>query len=521
MASDLRLALLTRAKARVPLLVASAALGHLAYPQTDWHLLIWVSLAPVFACAMRRSPWQAFADGWIHGLTFFILLLRWLDYTFQTYSLIPWPITWLPLLGLAGYCALYTGLVAAAVSWLGTRVGTGWALASAPVLWVAAEWLRGHLLSGFPWGLLGYSQASVLPVIQVAEWTGVYGVSFLIAGTNAALAAAAALSWRRAWGGQVALAALLLATVTFGWQLLPSPETGRLRVVVVQPSIDQAQKWDPELLDKSLGIYRALTLKAAEVSPALVVWPETAAPIFLRRDPATLARVRALAGEIRAPVLLGSVDSGQAGDGLPLNSAFLVTKQGIGAKYDKMHLVPFGEYVPLSRLLGFVRGWAEFISDFAAGRHPVVFGDGRAPFGVVICYEGLFPELFRQFVKGGAEFMVNITNDAWFGTTGGPWQHLAVLPLRAVENRVAIARAANTGVSAIIAPSGQIRQSLGLFRRGTIEAQLPLRTRRTFYTRYGDVFAYTCIALAILAGCLGCWRPWASVRPADEKGSEE
>jgi len=161
--------------------------------------------------------------------------------------------------------------------------------------------------------------------------------------------------------------------------------------------------------------------------------------------------------------------------------------------------VPFGEYVPLSGLIGFVRSWAEFISDFGAGEARTVFPLPGAPFGTVICYEVIFPDLFRSFVAGGAGFMVNITNDAWFGRTSGPWQHLSVLPLRAVENRVAIARAANTGVSAFIEPTGRVAEFLPLFERGVLRSQLPLRGRETLYTRFGDWLAYLCAGLSVAA----------------------
>lgn len=490
------LAFLENARLRLPLLLGSALLGVLAYPTVNWHLAIWVSLVPVFASALARTPRQAFFDGWLQGIVFFTLLLRWLDHTFQTYSLIPWPLTWLPILALAGYCGLYTGLVAAAVSWLCRRTGARAGLALAPFLWIGGEWVRGHFLSGFPWGLLGYSQAFVLPVIQVAEWTGVYGVSFLIASVNAWLAGVVGLGWRRAAGGLAAAGALLLLALAVGWQALAARAEGTLRVSVVQPSIDQARKWDAALLAETLAVYRRLTLEAGQTSPSLVIWPETAAPVLLRRDPVTLERLRALSAEVRAPIVLGTVD-GEPGGQRFFNSAFFLTEQGVGARYDKIHLVPFGEYVPLSGLFGFIRRWAEFISELEAGTARSVFGFRDAPFGVVICYEGLFPELFRQFVARGAQFMVNMTNDAWFGETSGPWQHLAVLPLRAVENRVAIARAANTGVSAMIEPSGRIRQALGLFERGVVTERLASRTRTTFYTRYGDLFAYACLGLSL------------------------
>jgi apolipoprotein N-acyltransferase len=163
--------------------------------------------------------------------------------------------------------------------------------------------------------------------------------------------------------------------------------------------------------------------------------------------------------------------------------------------------VPFGEYIPLGWLIGFVRSWAEFISDFDAGNTATVFSLPGAPFGTVICYEVIFPELFRDFVVGGATFMVNITNDAWFGRTSGPWQHLAMLPLRAVEHRVGIARAANTGISAFVEPSGRVSAFLPLFERGLLERHVPLRTRTTLYTRLGDWLAYGCLGLgAVVLG---------------------
>jgi apolipoprotein N-acyltransferase len=500
MAAD-RLATLLVGRVRVPLLVTSSVLLTLAYPTTDWSLFAWVALVPLFASALVRSPRQALGDGWLMGTVFFILLLRWLDHTFRHYSLIPWPLTWLPITGLAAYCGLYFGLVAALVSWLGRRVGAGWSLAMAPFLWVGAEWIRGQILSGFPWGLLGYSQYRQLALIQIAEVTGVYGVSFLLVAVNAALVAALALGIRRALVPGAVAAALLIGTLAFGLARLGVPAPTRtIQAAVVQPSIEQSLKWDPASLAETLRVYTTLTREAGRAEPAIILWPETAAPIFLRRDPRLVAELQVLSQEVRAPLLVGSVD----GDRIGLyNSAFLLTGRGIIAKYDKIHLVPFGEYVPLARVIGFVRRWAEFISEFQAGVAPRIFGEEPAPFGVVICYEGIFPELFRKFVAGGALYMVNITNDAWFGTTSGPWQHLAMLPFRAVENRVAIARAANTGVSAFVEPDGRIAKTLGLFERGVLSARLPLRRGKTFYTRIGDLFAYAALAISAAGLALG------------------
>jgi apolipoprotein N-acyltransferase len=183
-----------------------------------------------------------------------------------------------------------------------------------------------------------------------------------------------------------------------------------------------------------------------------------------------------------------------------LNSAFFLDSSGLRGRYDKMHLVPFGEYVPLKRLLFFVEAIAAEIGDFTPGRQVAIFPMEGSPFGTVVCYEVIFPGLFRRFVAEGASFMTNITNDAWFGDSGGPLQHLQMVPLRAVENDIAIVRAANTGVSALVLPSGRIQSVLPLGTRGTLTGDVPLRRATTFYTRFGDVFAYACAAVS--AGAL-------------------
>lgn len=502
--------LLSRGQVRVPMLVGGGVFLTLAYPTTDWSVLAWVALVPLVASVLVRSPRQALGDGWLLGTVFFVLLLRWLDHTFRNYSAIPWPLTWLPIVALAAYCGLYFGCVTALGSWLRGRLGVGCAMAVLPFLWVSGELIRGRILSGFPWGLLGYSQYRQLALIQVAEWTGVYGVSFVIVAVNTAVAGVALVGWRRMLPAVVAAAALVAGALGLGVTRLGEPSReAAIRVALVQPSIEQSLKWDPAFQRQALGLVTALTRQAARGRPALVVWPETAAPIFLRREPGLLADLRALASEVEAPILLGAVD----GNGPAVyNSAFLLAGRGILGKYDKIHLVPFGEYVPLSGIIGFVKRWTEFISEFEAGSERRVFREFRVPFGVVICYEGIFPELFREFVAEGAGFMANITNDAWFGTTSGPWQHLAMLPFRAVENRVAIARAANTGVSAAIDPQGRIVSTLGLFQRGVREVELPLRSRTTVYTQFGDLFAYAAVALSALALALGGLRRGSPIR---------
>lgn len=497
-----------RAGAGARLLVAAAAgfALHLAYPRPGWDLLGWVSLAPVLGlAATARSPRAAFGEAWLAGLLFFVPLLRWLTHTMTTYSTLGLPLAVGVLLLLAGYLALYWGAVAALLAWLGRRLGRG-ALWLAPPLWVSAELARTHVLTGFPWGLLGYIPYRRLELIQLAAWTGAYGVSLVLILVNTAVAWTLLERTRRAvLAGAAVTVVAIGGAVAVGREPLSVPGGGALpiAIAIVQGNIDQAIKWDRAFRQETLRIYADLTRQVAP-GQRLVVWPEAAVPAYVRYEPAVLASLVLLAGEMRAPLLVGSLDARRDGRAVHyLNSAFLIKERGVEGRYDKMHLVPFGEYVPLKRLLFFVDAIAAQIGDFTPGQAPVIFAVDGARFGTVICYEVIFPDLFRRFVAEGADFMVNITNDAWFGDSGGPLQHLAMVPLRAVENGVAIVRAANTGVSAFVAPSGQIGTELGLGRRGTLRVSVPMRRGSTFYTRFGDVFAYACAAVAAAAVAAG------------------
>jgi apolipoprotein N-acyltransferase len=469
----------------------------LAFPGTDWAGAAWVGLSPVVAQALTRRPRAAFGLGWLGGFVFFLLLLRWLNFTFSVYSAIPWPLVWFPTALLAAYCGLYTGLFAGVLSWIASRGSSLAAIAVAPFVWVAAEWVRGWLMGGFPWGSLGYSQHRHLAVIQIAELGGVYAVSFLLVAVNAALAAVVVLASKRAVAALAVAVLLAGGTFAFGHRRLAElgAPTESATIAVLQPSIAQPLKYDPNFAASSLANYFDLTLRAGQARAELIVWPETSTPTVLRADPALLAALQRLSAQVGAPLLVGSIDADQASSPKYRNSAFLLNERGIVGRYDKIQLVPFGEYVPLSGVIGFVRGWAEFIADLEPGSRSVVFSGPPAPFGTVICYEGIFPALVRRFVRDGARFMVNMTNDGWFGQTAGPLQHLAMYPFRAVEHRVPVVRAANTGVSAMIGPSGEVRQSLPLFTRGVLIDRIPLRTRQTLYTRFGDWLAYLSVAV--------------------------
>jgi apolipoprotein N-acyltransferase len=482
---------------------------HLAFPRPGWDLLGWVALAPVLALAVTAgTPRRAFLEGWVAGLGFFLPLLRWLTHTMTTFSTLTLPLAVLVLLALAGYLAAFWGGVSWTLAWLQARFGAR-TLWLAPAIWAAAELARTHFLGGFPWGLLGYVPSRRLLVIQIAAWTGVYGVSALLILVNTALAwTAVERRWRAAAVAGLISAVAVGGTSLVGRTQLASRDGPTLPVAVVQGNIPQAVKWDAAFRAETLRIYGDLT-RAVAPGSRLVVWPEAAVPAYVRLEPGTLRWLTDLAAAVRVPLLVGAPDAEREGRQVRyLNSAFLVETAGVRGRYDKMHLVPFGEYVPLKRLLFFVEAIAAEIGDFTPGRQATLFHLEGAPFGTVICYEVIFPDLFRRFVAGGASFMANITNDAWFGDSGGPLQHLAMVPLRAVENHVAIVRAANTGVSALVLPSGAIQATLPLGTRGSLRAEVPLRRGETFYTRFGDVFAYACAAVsgAALAGGLAAGR---------------
>jgi apolipoprotein N-acyltransferase len=360
------------------------------------------------------------------------------------------------------------------------------------------EFLRTSLLTGFPWNLLGYSQHRNLPLIQVAAVTGVYGVSFMVMAVNAALARAV-LTWE-SWSrllAPLATAGLLLAgAVGYGWLWSPSDaENPAMRVALVQGNIDQGVKWDPAWQDQTLTIYGELTREAARQRPQLIVWPEAAVPFFLREDPRQ-ALVQEMARAAGAYLLVGAPDW-RAGQ--PRNTVFLIGPEGRMLRlYDKRHLVPFGEYVPLRQLLFFVNPLAGgAIGTFAPGREATVFSTPSGRFGVVICYEVIFPNEVREFFLGGADFLVNITNDAWFGRSAAPAQHLAMAAFRAVENRAYLIRAANTGISAIVAPDGRIVQASGLFTPAVLSGAIIPRAGESFYMRYGDLFAWGTVGVAL------------------------
>jgi apolipoprotein N-acyltransferase len=421
---------------------------------------------------------------------------------------------------------LYWAAFASFLAWV-RSVPSIPAVIVAPVLWTALEWIRGHAFTGLPWALLGYSQYQNLPVIQIADMTGVYGVSFLAALVNAAIAETAGLAdaarRRRAALSVIAAAVLFGSVWSYGAVRLGQLEKAAsipLRVGVVQANIPQDIKWNPNMRRQTIEQYARLSREVARGGVDLIVWPEAAMPFFFEEDLLFKHRVSSLAREEKTYLLFGSPSQSADKDGWPVlyNSAYLVDPSGnVVSRYDKMHLVPFGEYVPLSPVLFFINKMVSGIGDFGAGHRytvmPLTAQDpseggspdsiGGKPFGlsVAICFEVIFPEMTRRFVKEGAGLMATITNDAWFGRSAAPHQHFSMVVFRSVENRVPFVRAANTGVSGVIDADGRIRKSTGLFTEAAFRDEVRLSGQSAVYTRVGDLFAQSCVIITLfLAG---------------------
>jgi apolipoprotein N-acyltransferase len=513
---------------------ASGLFLPLCFPKFDLGLLAWVVLIPLHLALDQCSRLRAFWLGWLSGLIGFTGIMAWVVTAMTTYGKVPEPVSYAILLLLTTYLGLYTGLYSLAVVWLRDLIPR-YGIFFAPCFWVALELFRTYLLSGLPWCLLGYSQYRELELIQVADHTGVYGISFLIVLVNLALAEL--LVWimpffrgfhpvKLPWELLTTAASCMVLSWVYSSAVLSDrntrdPDTS-VTVGVVQPNIEQAVKWDRAFRDETMQRFDRLTAELG-TGTDLVIWPEAATPFILEREKEYQLQLIAWAERAQAPILLGSPALRFYPDRRPylLNSAYLLGKDGtLLGRYDKHHLVPFGEYIPLkTSLLFFLDKMVEGIGDFEAGPGPTTLsftpkswgtegshGSRPVKFGVAICYEVIFPDLVRQFAANGAEFLVTITNDGWFGPSSAPAQHFAMVVFRSVENHVAFARAANTGISGFIDPFGQIIHATPLFTEQAAHAVIPTRHIPTFYSYYGDVFAYACVILCALLCLFGYFR---------------
>ena len=501
--------------------VATGALLAFAFPPFNIGELGWVSLVPLLFALEDCRLEEAFRRGYIAGLVFFAMTIWWIYH-----------VTLPGTVGLIAFLALYFGVGALVIVMVNglmpdsanseNQFGAGAAIRNVFVAAVTSagcvtlEWLRGKLLfGGFPWNFIGVTQWQAGPLIQFASATGIYGVSALVCFVNVVLyftirrfvvqVRTREKRWRLSWEFYVAMSLICFAFWRGVREVFQHDETKQriVRLALVQGDIPQTLKFEPEQRPMILERYRTLTEAVMEARPEMIVWPETATPDALRYDRESFDLVTNLAVKSGAYLFTGTVDITPYSSPVEaFNGAILVRPDGsLGEIYHKIHLVPFGEYVPLRKIFPFMKWLTPIDGSFEQGRDFTVFHAGDLRFGAVICFEDTVPDLYRHFVQRNVDFMVNVTNDAWFKTSPAAAMHLANAVFRAVESHRPLVRASNNGMTCIINEHGFVRARCAPFSRGslTFELGLPNDRSQTFYTRHGDVFVGACAAVSVVA----------------------
>jgi apolipoprotein N-acyltransferase len=505
------------------LAIAAAVLQILIFPLPNLYVLSWIAVAPLLVAILRsRRPetlqlrgeekllpaslGQGFLLGYICGILWYAGTCYWVYGTMKRYGGIGSAGALGLLLLFSLYLALYHGLFGLVISALANS-STRVALVLSPIIWVGLELAR-TLISGFPWDLLGTAQADNFALARISRFTGVYGLSFEIMVVNAAFAAAFTL--RRSRRRRLLTAACGAVLVLQLSQFVPTPVvlTDRTALLIQEniPVLD-SNDWTRQYLDDTLSDLSRLSLAPATGErrhPDLIVWPESPSP-FYTGDPLFRSALTHVATGAQAWVIAGSIGVQNATTSPQqrtevFNSAVLVSPEGNwNGRYDKMHLVPFGEYVPFKQWLSFAGGLTKEVGDFSRGisRQPLQAGDQKL--GVFVCYESIFPNEVRQFADAGAQVLVNISNDGWYGDSGAYAQHLKQARMRAIENARWLLRSTNTGVTAAIDPYGRIAQKVPRKIRTVLAASYSPANTTTFYTRHGDWFAYACAIISMVA----------------------
>ncbi len=497
------------------LALLSGALLALSFPKFGHPALAWIALAPLLAAIAQRPTGsrRAFLLGLVTGVVYFSGTLYWLVETMTTFGGLNKALATIAAALLIAYLSLFPAVFAIIQARLLCAFGRSWLLA-APAIWVATEMGRTYVLDGFPWELLGYSQATVLPVAQIASVVGVYGLSGLVALVSAAAAYAAVERSRRRWRVAAIVAAVILATSVWGTfrvarGSLLSSGSG-IRVAVLQGNILQDQKWDPAMRDAIMQRYINMTREAIGRHAQFILWPESATPLPYEADLARGESIRRLAREAHVTILVGSDQvepvrpvAQPKPETRSYNAAYLIQPDGsTAAIYRKIHLVPFGEYVPFSRLLSFVGPIISAVGDmspFTPGTQAVVLPVAGHAASTAICYEVIYSSLIREFVSHGSELLTTITNDAWYGWSSAAYQHWEQASLRTIEEGRYLARAANTGISGFVDPYGRVLQKSNMFQSAVMAEDVRFITERTIYSRIGDVAGWMAVAFTIAA----------------------
>ncbi|MBW2317321.1 MAG: apolipoprotein N-acyltransferase [Deltaproteobacteria bacterium] len=480
-----------------------------SFPKLNWNYFAWIAFVPLFCSIRNKRSGPSFKLGFLAGIAHYVTLLYWIAGVMKTYGHLSTPVSWSILLLLVIYLSLYLASFAALVSSIINRPNRSpmWVWL-APFLWVGLEYIRATVLSGFPWENLGYSQYNLLPLIQISDMFGVYGLSALIIAANLVLFNIwNDFSEKRTipWKPIVFLGLLIVGSLSYGtWRIKQVEITTKIApkqtVALIQGNIDQSKKWVESFQGQTVKRYKDLTGRALKNHPDIVVWPETALPFYFLDDQFMTKQVVEFIRTTKSHFVIGSPSFRKEKKRVHYyNSAYLLGPAGnVLGKYDKVHLVPYGEYIPFKRFFPFLGKIVESVGNFESGKKGQVLSMNSGQVGILICFEVIFPELARTMTQNGAQFLVNITNDAWFGTSSAPYQHLSMAVFRAIETRRAVARAANTGISAFISPTGRIFSQTPLFKKAICSHSLPLMNQRTFYVSYGYLFARLCAIMLFL-----------------------
>jgi len=513
------------------LVLLSAGLQILVFPLPNLYVLGWVAITPLLVALLRArapetlqiragikllpaKPLQAFLMAYVCGILWYAGTCYWIYDVMHQYGGVNTAAGLGILILFCMYLAIYHGVFGLLISLLaGGSQFSRRALLLSPVAWVAVELARTRI-TGFPWDLLGISQVDNVPLARIATVTGAYGLSFEIMLVNAAFAAAFLV--QRDKRRKLLLAALVAAVVLQSGRLISAPAIPADRTAtLVQANVPilEGADWTREYFNSTLQDLSRISI-AGQNSSHLVVWPESPAP-FYTTDPLFRDAVSNLARQANTWVLTGSIGvrnrpMAPGGAAEIYNSAALVSPAGEWtSRYDKTHLVPFGEYLPFKRIFAFAGGLTKEVGDFTPGTSRLPLDAGGTELGVFICYESIFPDEVRQSAAQGAQVFVNVSNDGWYGDSGAYAQHLKQARMRAVENARWLLRDTNTGVTASIDPYGRIVASVPRKVRTALEAPYALSSQTTFYTRHGDWFAYACAIICIAALLI---RPLQSTR---------
>ena len=505
------------------LVLLSTVLQILIFPLPNLYMLSWVAITPLLIAILRArppktlqlqagikllpaSPLQAFVLAYACGILWYAGTCYWIYSVMHQYGGVNVPAGIGILILFCLYLALYHGFFGLLISLLAGRSPINLrALLLSPVVWVAVELARTRI-TGFPWGLLGTTQVDNIPLARIASVTGVYGLSFEIMLVNAALAAAFLVE--REKRKRLMFAVVIAALILQAGSLFPAPTIPANRsAILVQANIPilEGSDWTKPYFNDTLRDLSAISLDSQSgPRPDLIVWPESPAP-FYNNDPLFRDAVSNVARQSNAWLLAGSIGIRNA-SATPdqateiYNSASLVSPAGEwSSRYDKIHLVPFGEYVPFKQIFSFAGGLTKEVGDFSRGTSREPLDAGGTKLGTFICYESIFPDDIRQFANNGAQVLVNISNDGWYGDSGAYAQHLKQSRMRAVENNRWLLLDTNTGLTAVIDPNGRIVASAPRKTRTALHVPYALSSATTFYTRHGDWFAYLCAIISIAA----------------------